>query len=284
MARARAPRPACASRSSRPRGRTPSPPARPARAAARSSPTRRGPRPTRGGPARSACRGRAGCARAATAALAVPDGPERLHRHADLHDARAQHQPRRRTRRRSASACAAGRRARPACGRGRPGARRRPGRPGARAASRTRIATVYGAAVRAAAVQLNSGADVDRNLEAADRLVRAAARDGAQLVVLPEKWPALGAPDVIARRAPSAPTTRSRWARAHRARARHRPRRGLDGDRRPDGRRCATPRSTSAPTARSTREYTKIHLFDVEVDGRAYRESDARGRGRRAGR
>jgi nitrilase len=52
--------------------------------------------------------------------------------------------------------------------------------------------------LRAAAVQLTSTADLDANLEAADRLTRAAARDGAELIVLPEKWPALGPPDVVA--------------------------------------------------------------------------------------
>ena len=46
--------------------------------------------------------------------------------------------------------------------------------------------------MRAAAVQLNSTADKARNLEAAERLVRAAAADGADLVVLPEKWNLLG--------------------------------------------------------------------------------------------
>ena len=41
--------------------------------------------------------------------------------------------------------------------------------------------------MRAAAVQLQSTNDTDRNLEAADRLTRAAAADGAELVVLPER-------------------------------------------------------------------------------------------------
>ncbi len=50
--------------------------------------------------------------------------------------------------------------------------------------------------MRAATVQMNSTDDVDRNLETADRLTRAAAKDGAELVVLPEKWPALGRGDV----------------------------------------------------------------------------------------
>src|SRR3712207_9086306 len=52
--------------------------------------------------------------------------------------------------------------------------------------------------MRVGAVQLTSTGDVDRNLETADRLTRAAARDGAELVVLPEKWPALGPNEVIA--------------------------------------------------------------------------------------
>ena len=49
--------------------------------------------------------------------------------------------------------------------------------------------------MRAAAVQLQSTPDRDRNLAAADRLTRDAAAAGAELVVLPEKWPALGTPE-----------------------------------------------------------------------------------------
>src|SRR2546423_15204970 len=46
--------------------------------------------------------------------------------------------------------------------------------------------------MRAAAVQLNSTDDAERNLATADRLTRAAAADGAELIVLPEKWSVLG--------------------------------------------------------------------------------------------
>ncbi len=42
--------------------------------------------------------------------------------------------------------------------------------------------------MRAAAIQLNSTADKAGNLVAAERLVRAAAADGAELIALPEKW------------------------------------------------------------------------------------------------
>src|SRR3954467_4549206 len=49
--------------------------------------------------------------------------------------------------------------------------------------------------VRAAAVQLQSTPDFERNLATADRLTREAAKAGAELIVLPEKWPALGTPE-----------------------------------------------------------------------------------------
>src|SRR4051794_37271961 len=50
-----------------------------------------------------------------------------------------------------------------------------------------------GQSMRAAAAQLNSTTDRARNLEIAERVVRGAAADGAELVVLPEKWNLLGA-------------------------------------------------------------------------------------------
>ncbi len=46
--------------------------------------------------------------------------------------------------------------------------------------------------MRAAAVQLNSTEDKQRNLAPADRLTREAAADGADLIVLPEKFNVLG--------------------------------------------------------------------------------------------
>jgi deaminated glutathione amidase len=126
--------------------------------------------------------------------------------------------------------------------------------------------------VRAAAVQLSSGADVDRNLEAADRLTRAAARDGAQLVVLPEKWPALGDPDVIAAGAERAEDV-LRWASDVAA--------GLQIDLVAGSLAIAGPegrlRNTAVhagPDGEIKARYTKVHLFDVEVAGRTYRESD----------
>src|SRR4051812_12619292 len=68
--------------------------------------------------------------------------------------------------------------------------------------------------MRAAAVQLTSTADFDANLERADRLTRAAAADGAQLVVLPEKWSALGTSEALLAGAQALDGPAITWARA----------------------------------------------------------------------
>ena len=81
--------------------------------------------------------------------------------------------------------------------------------------------------MRAAAVQLQSTPDRDRNLAAADRLTRAAAAAGAELVVLPEKWPALGTPEQTIAAAEPFDGPILQWATSDRARARDRPRRRL---------------------------------------------------------
>ncbi len=83
--------------------------------------------------------------------------------------------------------------------------------------------------VRAAAVQLQSTTDIEANLASAERHVRAAAADGAELVVLPERLDIRGgAADYAAGAEPldGRPVT---WARETRRRARDRPRGGLGG-------------------------------------------------------
>jgi predicted amidohydrolase len=127
--------------------------------------------------------------------------------------------------------------------------------------------------MRAAAVQLNSSADKDRNLEAAERLVAEAASAGAELVVLPEKWNLLGEADVLRAGAESldGPTIRaaSEWAARH----------GIElvaGSiaERADGEERLF--NTSVLLGRDggvAATYRKIHMFDVDVGGVTYRES-----------
>ena len=67
--------------------------------------------------------------------------------------------------------------------------------------------------MRAAAVQLQQTNDMDRNLEAADRLTRAAAADGAELVVLPERLDLRGSARDYGERAEPLDGRPIEWAR-----------------------------------------------------------------------
>ena len=126
--------------------------------------------------------------------------------------------------------------------------------------------------MRVAAVQLNSTADKPANLATAERLVRAAAADGAELIGLPEKWNILGPPDAL--RAGAEPldgptlTAVAEWARElgvailagsiTEAGGEQLHNTSVLIDR--DGSRLAS--------------YRKIHMFDVDVGGVSYRESE----------
>jgi predicted amidohydrolase len=128
--------------------------------------------------------------------------------------------------------------------------------------------------VLAAAVQLNSTADRDRNLASADRLTRAAAAAGAQLVVLPEKWPCLGTPEQTAAGAEPFDGPLLAWARAIAREL------GIDlvagsfAERVGDRERGANTSVHVGPDGEVAAAYRKMHMFDVEVGGRSYRESE----------
>ncbi len=128
--------------------------------------------------------------------------------------------------------------------------------------------------MRAAAIQLNSTTDVDRNLATAERLVDAAAAAGAELVVLPEKWSALGPGEVLVRLAEPLDgpivTAAREWAR----------RLGITllagsvGERIEGSERIANTSLLIAPDGEIEATYRKIHMFDVDVGGVSYRESE----------
>src|SRR5215216_994718 len=128
--------------------------------------------------------------------------------------------------------------------------------------------------MRAAAVQLTSTPDRDRNLEAADRLTRAAAAAGAELVVLPEKWAVLGTPEETAAGAEPFDGPALQWARAVAAEL------GIDlvagsiAERVPDRDRGSNTSVHVGPDGEVHAVYRKMHMFDVEVGGRTYRESE----------
>jgi predicted amidohydrolase len=129
--------------------------------------------------------------------------------------------------------------------------------------------------VRVAAIQLNSDAEKERNLGVAGRLVRDAAADDASLIVLPEKFNVLGSPEDLHAGAEPVPGPTTEWAGELSREL------GVwlvagsiveqvEGEEKL--------RNTSAligPDGAIHATYRKIHMFDVEVEGMVYRESDA---------
>jgi len=130
------------------------------------------------------------------------------------------------------------------------------------------------ALVRVAAVQLNSTADFSANLASAERLTRAAASDGARLIVLPEKWTAMGSDEDLRAAAQPLEGAAIEWACALA--------RELQVDliagsivEQVEGQEKLANMSVHAdPEGELRAVYRKLHMFDVEVGGRAYRESD----------
>jgi len=104
--------------------------------------------------------------------------------------------------------------------------------------------------------------------------VREAAGLGAQLVVLPEKWPVLGPADVLRAGAEPLDGPALGWAREVAGEL------GIDlvagslSLREPDRDRLVNASFHVGPDGEVRAVYRKLHMFDVEVDGTEYRESE----------
>jgi predicted amidohydrolase len=151
--------------------------------------------------------------------------------------------------------------------------------------SSRRQQTADSAPWRVGAVQLNSTADWSANLEQADRLTRAAAADGATLVLLGEKWSVLGTADQLQAGAQRLDGPAIQWARDT---ARElaidlvagsicelRENDGINDatDNGEHPRRLANTSVHVGPDGEIRAIYRKIHMFDVTVDGVEYQES-----------
>ncbi len=128
--------------------------------------------------------------------------------------------------------------------------------------------------MRASAVQLQTTTDTEQNLASAERLVRSAAADGAELVVLPERLDIRGAAgDYLAGAEPLDGRPIS-WAREL---ARDL---GIDlvagsvAERREGHERVSNTSVHVGPDGEIRAVYRKIHMFDIEVEGTVYRESE----------
>ncbi|MDQ6744667.1 MAG: carbon-nitrogen hydrolase family protein [Actinomycetota bacterium] len=129
--------------------------------------------------------------------------------------------------------------------------------------------------MRAAVVQLNSTEDPDRNLARADRLTREAASAGADLVVLPEKWSVLGTAEQMAAAAEPLDGRCIAWARAAAAELAIDLVAGSILERREESAKASNTSVHVSPDGELRAVYRKIHMFDVELDGVRYAESDA---------
>jgi deaminated glutathione amidase len=128
--------------------------------------------------------------------------------------------------------------------------------------------------MKVAAVQMSSTADKAANLAAADRLTRAAAADGARLIVLPEKWTVIGTDEQLREGAETLDGPAISWARAIAREL------GVDlvagsiAERRVSTEKLANTSVHVDPRGEIKAVYRKVHMFDVEIDGRSYSESD----------
>ena len=130
--------------------------------------------------------------------------------------------------------------------------------------------------IRVACVQMTSRQDKAANLERAEALVARAASTGADIVVLPEKWNLIGSADDYRAAGElldggESVQAMSRWAKTLGV--------SLVGGSITERREGREKLSNTSCVFDSDGElvavYRKIHLFDVEVGGHVYRESEA---------
>jgi len=130
--------------------------------------------------------------------------------------------------------------------------------------------------IRVACVQLTSRDDKAENLEKTERLVAQAAASGADVVLLPEKWNAIGGVETLHEAAETIEGGESveamrGWAAQHGITLVG----GSITERREGREKLSNTSLVFDPDGELVALYRKIHLFDVDVGGHRYRESDA---------
>ena len=130
--------------------------------------------------------------------------------------------------------------------------------------------------LRVACVQLTSRSDKAANLENTEPLVAKAAASGADVVVLPEKWNAIGNAEQLHAAAETLDEGESveamaRWAQSYGITVVG----GSITERREGREKLSNTSIVYDPQGAIVGVYRKIHMFDVEVGGHVYRESDA---------
>jgi predicted amidohydrolase len=130
--------------------------------------------------------------------------------------------------------------------------------------------------LRVACVQLKASGDKAETIERAGILIARAASTGADLVLLPEKWNGIGPADVlreIAETVEDGETVAAMrgWAREHGITLVG----GSIAERREGHEKLSNTCFVFDPQGEIVAEYRKIHMFDVQVGGHVYRESES---------
>jgi predicted amidohydrolase len=126
--------------------------------------------------------------------------------------------------------------------------------------------------LRVAAVQLNSSGEKARNVAAAERLVRDACADGAELVALPENWNLLAGGEALLAGAEPLDGPSLGAARGWAAELGIHLLAGSISEQ--AGEKAFNTSVLIGPEGSDIAVYRKIHMFDVDVGGVAYRESE----------
>jgi predicted amidohydrolase len=111
-------------------------------------------------------------------------------------------------------------------------------------------------------------------MAAADRLTRAAAADGARLIVLPEKWTAMGSEEDLRLAAQTLDGAAIQWARAIARELGVELVAGSILERVPGQEKPANTSVHVDQLGEIRAVYRKVHMFDVEVGGHVYHESE----------
>jgi predicted amidohydrolase len=130
--------------------------------------------------------------------------------------------------------------------------------------------------LRVACVQLNASASKADNLERMETLVARAAATGADVVVLPEKWNGIGAPGFLREIAEPLEggetfAAMGEWAGRHGITLVG----GSIAERREGREKLSNTCAVFDAQGDLAAVYRKIHMFDVDVGGQVYRESEA---------
>jgi predicted amidohydrolase len=129
--------------------------------------------------------------------------------------------------------------------------------------------------LRIACVQINASGSKADNIERAEALVARAAATGADVVLLPEKWNGIGSAEILLEVAEpledgETVEAMSGWARRHGITLVG----GSIAERREGRGKLSNTSVVFDPEGEIAAVYRKIHLFDVEVGGHVYRESE----------